>query len=1132
MRKGPATAGEREPEPEFGAVLKEYRERAGLTQRDLAERSDVSLAAIRDMEQGRSRRPRRESVRGLAAALELPDQDVARLFRAVFGASGPVAAAPVEPSTAARKGTTLGVLGPLTVWRDGVPVPLNSPKQNAILLRLALTAGEVVGRDQLMDLLWGEKPPASAANLLHTYIGRLRRLLQPDPDSERVLVTEAGGYRLSVAPDRLDLAQFRDLASRGAEASDPHQRLRRFEAAARLWRGETDVDALRGDPLMVAVTEEYAAMLGAWAATARDLGDCEQVLPRLRELAVRLELHEPLHAELVMTLAASGRRAEALAAFARVSVALADQLGIEPGERLRRAHRGALRERSDPEPEGDGRQTPVRQTPSPPPDFVGRERELHQVLEALGTDRPRTGSETPAQIVAVNGPAGVGKTALALQAASRLRDRYPDGQLYTDLHGVTGAPLTPMEVLGRFLRALGVPGGRIGADEAEAAALLRGELAGRRMLVVLDNARDAGQVAPLLPGPGACAVLVTGRRRLNDLVGATVIDLPTLPFADALDLLAATAGEQRIAAEPRAARQLAAACGHLPLALRIAGARLAGRRAWTAADLAGRLRDEGRRLSELTAGTSSVLASFHLSYQDLSETAQRAFRLCALHPGDDFGLDAVAAMLGVDPADADLILDELLDTNMLLQYTADRFRYHDLLGLYAARLLDEDAPERYEADRDRYYQWCLRTVTAAMEWVYPQLVRWSTCDDREAVFETQEAALDWLDTEAPALVALLEAIDTTVHSGLAWRIADQLRGYFFLHRQSDRWLRSAAAGLRAARTEGEPSAVAAMLMSRGQAKWSLGRHQEALEDYTEGARLADAGGWHRASAYLRHNIGLVLSEQGRLEEAERSFRHALELDDDELGHVRAVTLNGLGAMCADQGRLKEAVEYFTAALRINQKTRRQKSLLSNRSNLGMVLRQLGDEEAAEEHLCAALEGHRRAADMHGEMAALDELSMLHAQRGCGDDAVSAAEQGFDLATIVQDRRGQAALLTSLGEARLCTGDIAAAQDTFGQVIEMAAQYPFFVTRATVGSAASLLKLGEAAGAREHAERAANAARERRFSVLEAEALAVRARCEADVDPASAAATAKAAADLYRASGMDRLAERLQREFAA
>lgn len=1098
--------GPDDPARPLGSLIRTHRERAGLTQRQLAERSGVSLAAIRDLEQGRSRRPRRESARRLARALDVPDAELARTLGPDEGAADP----PPRPDRAppGPAGTSIGVLGPLTVWRGGVPVPLTADKQRCLLLRLALSPGEAVGREELMDLAWGERRPDSATQLLYTYIARLRRLLGSGP----VVESAPGGYRLTAGPDRLDLVRFRDLAARGAAEADPGRAAVHYAEAARLWRGETDVDAMRSSPLVTVLTEEYASLLRDYAAAVRELGECERVLPPLRDLAVRLELHEPLHAELVKTLAAAGRQTEALAAYERIRAALADQLGIDPGGPLREAHEGVLRQRwrSEPKPL---RREPVRQAPAPPSDFVGRERELAVLHEVLG--RP----EAAGRLVAVSGPAGVGKTALALQAAWHLREAFADGQLYADLHGVSGAPVAPLEVLGRFLRALGAPAQLVGTDEVEAAALLRSELADRRMLVILDNARDAAQVAPLLPGPGDCAVLVASRYRLADLPGAATVDLSTLPVAEALDLLAASAGPQRIAADPEAAGRLAEACGRLPLALRIAGARLSSRPAWTAADLSERLRDTDNRLAELHVGTLGVLASFRLSHRDLSVDAQRAFRLCALHPGDDFGLESAAVLLGVAPAAADRLLGELLDANMLLQYTADRFRYHDLLGLYANGLL-AGASDRVPA-RERLHAWYLRKATAAMEWVYPQLVRRTSCEDRESEFDSSEAALAWLDAEVQTLVSLVERTADSAEYRLAWQMADQLRGYFFMRRHVDRWLRSAEAGLRAATADGDDAARAAMHISRGQAMWAMGRHEGALAAYAEAAEAAAAGGWRPAVAYVRHNIGLVLAEQGRLDEAEASYLLALELSaDDEFGHVRAVTLNGLGVMYTDQGRLEAAAEHFAAALRINRVTGREASVPANLVNLGMVLRQLGEEDAAEASLYEGLDRYRRLGNLFGELSILDELSQLHAQRGRAEEAVSTARQGYDLTLVGRNRRAQAALLATLGEAHLSGGGAAAASDAFERALAVAEEYPFFKVRATIGLAAT--RGGDEA--RRLAEDALGTARAQGFRLLEAAALEVLARW------GGGAGLAAEAAAVYRAAGAKALAERAEAAF--
>ncbi|MCP2328396.1 DNA-binding SARP family transcriptional activator/DNA-binding XRE family transcriptional regulator [Hamadaea flava] len=1113
------------PEPLAG-LLRRLREQLNLTQQQLATAAVVSVAAIRDLEQGRTHTPRTKTV-----------QVLAEYFRQA-GVDGDALLARVAPAIpAARRSTaepvdtgplTVAVLGPLRIARGSVEVKLGSDKLRCLLARLALAAGTAVGREELMDLLWGPTRPPSATNLLHGYLGRLRRLWTGD-DGAPVLAAAGRGYRLDLTADTLDLLRFRQLAEAGAAtaAADPAQALGQLLAAARLWRGETDVEQLRDSPLIAALTEQYATVLCQAAALGRRLGETDQVLPLLRDLADRLELHEPLYAELVATAAAAGRQAEALAAYDRIRRALSTQLGVDPGVHLRQTHEDALRPRAATVADADQPSPPIRQVPAGPTDLVGR----HAELDRIDTVLAPTGDLT-VRLVLISGPAGVGKTALALTAAQRLSSRYPDGQLYADLRSGSSEPVAPMDVLGRFLRALGVPARRVGADEAEASALLRSVLADRRMLLVLDNVRDAAAVRTLAPGPGGCDVLVTSRQRLPDLPATTVVDLSTLSVADSIELMDATVGAGRMSADPASADELAVACGQWPLALRIAAGRLASRPAWTAAELARRLRDANQRLTQLSAGDSSVLASFQLSYQDLSEPARQAFRLCALHPGDDFGTAAAAELLGVDPATADDVLGELLDANMLLQYTAERFRFHDLLGLYAARLLGDEDPQIVDAARDRLHRWSLRMATAAVDLIYPSAIRLVT-DRDEGSFPDQDAAVRWIDAEAGSLVALVERTAGTEWHRLSWLLAEQLRGYFLVRRHVDRWLRTAEAGLRAATADGDPTGQAVMLLSRGQARWVLGWHAQALEDFRRGEQFAHSADWPPASPYLWHNIGVIHAEQSRFDEAESAYREALRRcgEDSQLAPVRALALNGLGAMYADQGRLAEAADCLEGAVRINEAAGRTESVLSTRGNLGMVLRQLGREQEAEEHLLAALEGYRKRANPHGELSSLDEISQLHAQRGEAEAAVATAQRGYELAVLVRDQRAQVALLCTLGEAHGVGGTTTEALRCLDEVLTLATEhgYPYFAARAQVALAG--VHLG--AGARDAAARCARSGRDlaaaHDFRVVEATALAALARCLAGGSTGEAAAAA--AVEAFRATGADELADRLRDQLA-
>ncbi|MEU8019890.1 BTAD domain-containing putative transcriptional regulator [Micromonospora parva] len=1090
MGNGTASADAPKPpsgRPTVGRLLRTYRLHSGLTQRELAVRAGLSIAALRDLEQGRSTRPRHASVVAIAAALGLDDR-----AREALHTSAAAATRAYDPRRVADPGAPvqIRVLGPLELRRGNETVAVGSATQRVLLAKLALGAPEPVPRDSLRDLLRGRYSLEDATKLLRTHLTRLRRLVEPS--GQRLIVPTPSGYRLVATAEQLDLARLRQLAAQARDAS-PEYALTLLGKAAELWRGGCDLDELAGDPLLASVTEEYATLLRRFAEVARDVGEPERPLPRLRELADRLEFHEPLHTALIVTLAASGRQAEALAAYQRVRANLREQLGLDPGELLRDAHVGVLQQRG--RVPGRAARNVVRQLPAAPAWFVGREPELARIVAAVA----RTGHElrhASSRVVLVHGAAGSGKTALAHTAGHRLRPRYPGGQLYADLGGASAEPASPTAVLGRFLRALGVPVDRIGGDLVEDSALLRTELAGRRMLVVLDNASDVAQVLPLLPGTGRSDVLVTSRRLLRGLEVAASVPLGTLTAAESLEMIAAAAGGERVAADTRSARELTGVCGHLPLALRIAAARLASRPSWAIGDLVQRLRDESGRLAQLDDGSTSVLASFQLSYDSLSEPARRAFRLCALHPAQDFGVTATGALLDTDDATAERILDELLDANMLLQYSAHRFRFHDLLRLYAGKLVEaEISRSRHDAFARLLASYAER-VTAAMDWVLPQMVRHTGHPRPEGQFPDEKGAAAWLAAETTALVLLAEQAGRD--DGLAdfaWRIADQLRGYFLVNPHVDGWTRIVGAGWSAAERSADRRARAAMLMSRGQVRSMVGRDLEGLEDALTALRLAQECGWDAAAAYLSHNVGWQYYEFGRLADAETWFGRALDLTASEpLGHIRAAVLNGIGMIMLDRGRCEDAATSLTAALEINKATGRARSALVNRGNLASVLRQRGDLVDAAEQLDTVLRGYRRRGDLRGELSTLDEMSRLEIDRRNLATGLSLARQAHDLAVKTYDRRAQTMTAGTLGNALRENGEIAQALDALRDGVAMARRhsYRYLETRARVGLARALALAGEPDAARHEAGRAERVAHDLGFGTLVTEARAIGA----------------------------------------
>lgn len=1070
------TGHSQQPGP-FGEVLRTLRQDAGVTQRELAGRAGLSAGAIRDLEQGRTKSPKRDSIEAIAAALKLSSQAAGTLHAAAKAQRSATGS-----SSVAAEALHIGVLGPLEVRYGDVEVPVNSGPQRTLLARLALSAGTTVSQDELIDLLWPRGAPQNVVNLLHTRVARLRRLLEAGSPANPVVVGGGTGYRLVVGEGGLDLLTFRDLTARAMRA-DPETALAKLSEAVALWRGDTDVESISAHPLYIAVSNEYTAAVRAFATLARDLGEPGQALKALQNLTARYELDEPLHVELIQTLAAADRQAEALAAYDRIRSALADQLGIDPGERLRAVHLEVLRRQSG-SPVQPAERVLVQQAPSAPPDFVGRADELAMICATLG--RPDALSS---RVILINGIAGVGKTALALTAAHRLRAEYPDGQLYADLRGSDATTPAPIQVLGRFLRALGVPGQRIGTDETEAAALLRSELADRRMLVVLDNAQDTAQVAPLLPGAGRSDVIVTSRRRLPDLATAGVVNLEPLPRDDAILLIASTARTHRLDADPEAVSALAEACARLPLALRIAGARLATRREWTVADLARRLEDGNRRLTELSLGESSVLNSFRLSYADLSADAQRAFRLCSLHPGDDFSADSTGILLGMPTAAADRVLEDLLEANMLLQHTKNRYRFHDLLSLYSRRLLAEDSEG--DAARTRLYAWYAEAVTAAIDWASPHLVRLGSHPEPARFFGSETGALDWLDDQLPALLAVVQETAQAGDRSLAWRIADQLRGYFLVRRDADGWLPAAQAGLAAATAAGDDTARAAMLINHSQALGAVGQEEEALSDGLAGHALAMAIGWTTAAAYLAHMVGWLQLERGSLGDAELWMRRVLELtEDDQHGQVRSLALNSLGMTRLYQGELREAADLFDSALRINE-TGQDAPALATRGNLASALRQLGAADQAADLLSDVLAGYQRRSHLRGEVSTLDEWSRLYSQRGDGAAALASALRAHQLAVVVRDRKALAQTAATVAAAHLTLGDATAAIRWIEDCLTIArGAYPYIEAEALIALATARRGTGDTTAATKAAERAASIARSCGFRLLEAQATAL------------------------------------------
>jgi DNA-binding SARP family transcriptional activator len=606
------------------------------------------------------------------------------------------------------------ILGPIRVTVSGEAVRIRSARQRAVLAVLLLSAGRVVSVDRLIDAVWGDEPADSALNLVRTYVWRLRSLLTEDGEAR--LETEPAGYLLRVKPNELDLAEFEQQVADGRaalardEASAATAHLR---AALDLWRGEPFGDVtLHGGDLAaetLRLSEARVAALEERIEADLALGRHEELIGELRQLAAQHPLREQITGSLMLACYRSGRQADALGAYQTLRDALVEELGLDPGPAVQE-----LRERileADPElREGrvvhrSARHAP-RQLPAAPALFTGRTEEVHALSVLVDQGEQRAGTVV---ICAIDGMGGIGKTALALHSAHLLADRYPDGQLFLDLHGYTKGlePREPGDALAVILQALGIPSRQIPPELDARAALYRDLLAGTRTLIVLDNVANEEQIRPLLPGSGRCTVLITSRTQLRSLDDAHIVPLDVLPVDQAVALLRAVAGPRHDAVDDAVFEQIADLCGRLPLALRIAGGLLRRRSAWTARHLVDKLREGLPGLDFFRDGERDLTAVFELSYRALPAAQRILFRRLGLLPGPDSDNHAVAALLECDPADAEWSLQDLVDHHLLSEPTIGRYQMHDLIRQHAQTLAERDPAADRAAALDRlmdYYQ--------------------------------------------------------------------------------------------------------------------------------------------------------------------------------------------------------------------------------------------------------------------------------------------------------------------------------------------------------------------------------------------------------------------------------------------
>jgi DNA-binding SARP family transcriptional activator/tetratricopeptide (TPR) repeat protein len=926
------------------------------------------------------------------------------------------------------------LLGPVEAWAASSRVDVGPPRQRAVVAALAADAGRLVPVDTLVNRLWGDDPPARARRTLHTYIARTRRLTErmaAAGEGPVRLVRQAGGYLLDIDADRVDVHRFRGLVARAGETvCGDERRLGLLAEAIGLWRGE---------PL--------AGVLGDWAERTRHTwlrqrvdavvalaharirtGNPAAVLEPVGELLGEHPLAEPLAAVLMRALAATGRAPDALDCYLSLRRRLAEELGTDPGPELRAVHQAILRGELDRVPVTDESAAVVSprvvpaQLPSDVSAFTGRHAELTELDSLLATIP--AGVTTVVVISAVSGTAGVGKTALAVHWAHRVRDRFPDGQLYVNLRGYDPErPMAAADALAGFLDELGVAGYRVPPGLDERAARYRSRIAGRRMLVVLDNAATAEQVRPLLPGTPTCAVLVTSRDALAGLVardGARRLDLDTLPAGDAVALLRLLIGD-RAGAEPGAVADLAEQCARLPLALRLV-AELAGTRPTTSlAELAAELRD--RRLDLLDAGgdrRAAVTAVFSWSVQHLPADTARMFALLGPHPGPDADVFAAAAAAGTGLDHARRMLAQLARAHLVHPTGAGRYGMHDLLRAYASQLAGEDA----RAGLGRLFDYYLATAAAAMDLLHPSEAgrrpRIEPATTPVPVFANPEAARSWLDAERATLTAVAG------HAAEGWP-AHAVRLSTILYRYLDAGHHTDALAVHghardAARRTGDRDGEARALLGLGATQWQLGRYGPAADHLERALALFRDSGDRTGTARALGNLGVVEVRRGRYGPAAEHHRQALALyrqAGDRSGE--AIALSNLGADEGWLGRYDAAIEHHHQALALLRELGDGDSEAVALTTLGDVETRQGRHEQAAEHHRQALALSRQRGDRSGVAWALDSIGTVHTRLGRPDIAADNHRQALDAFRQLADRDGEPWALNGLGEAAYARG---------------------------------------------------------------------------------------------------------------
>lgn len=894
------------------------------------------------------------------------------------------------------------LLGEVEVSADGRIVDVGHARQRSVLaVLLAGGRGRTTG-DQLVHRVWGEHPPPRARHVLHSYLSRLRRLLAAAKVA--TIPRARDGYWIEVDPASVDLYRFRDALDRARTAATDTDREQLLAEALRQWRGEcafADLDT----PWLAELRETLARERYEAQAAHNDLllnrGEGARLLPELVAAADAHPLDERLAGQLMRALYDCGRQAEALDRYRRTRQSLIDELGTEPGPALRDLHQQILTGKLLPRNAAGADRTTAtkvsvpRQMPAPPPRFVGREADLAMLTAALAPAGQR-----PAGTVVICGMGGVGKTTLALHWAHQNLAAYPDGQLYVNLRGFDPAapPLEPSAVIRSFLAAMGLSPEGDPTDLEAQAARYRTVVAPRRMLVLLDNARDADQVRPLLPGAGACRTLITSRDDLTGLIATEDAHaVPLYPFTpdEAYELLSVRLGGARTANEPDAVARIIDSCGRLPLALAVVAGQAAVRPTLPLSLLADELTGP-RTLDVLTTGdrVADVRRAFAGSYRAVSATAARVFRLLGgVHPGPDLDLPATVALVGLPVPAVRRALTELLRTHLLNEPAPGRYALHDLLRTYAAEQAGAEDIAVTRAATRRMIDHYLGLALAASFALSPhreQVPGLSVPRDLPP-FADPPAATDWFGREYGALRAMVDIAAAEGFDTHAWQLAWAMTNYFDHSGRWHDWAETQATGVAAAVRDGNRAAEAHLLRGQGRLHTRLLRFAQA-------------------HAHLRRAL--------------RLFRQL----GDPIGEAR--TDLELGWLADRQGAFTRALRHDTQALRLFRAAGHRVGQARALHAVGWDSTQLGRHHAALRACRQALALQEALGVEHDAAASWDSIGQINHRLGHHDRAIACYQRSLALRIRLGDRHNQALVLDHLGDAQYAAGCWVGAERTY------------------------------------------------------------------------------------------------------